>query len=39
MTVIVGPEREVKEAFEVLEPIVNNDGGIKTPEVVEQLVQ
>jgi hypothetical protein len=35
----MGPEREMQDAFEALEPIVDNDGGIKTADVVAQLVR
>jgi len=35
----MGPEREVQDAFEALEPIVDNDGGIKASDVVAQLVR
>merc|ERR1712051_126161 len=36
---VMGPEREVQDALEVLEPIVDNDGGIRATDVVSELVR
>ena len=35
----MAPEREVQEAFQVLEPIVDDEGGIKAIDVVKDLVK
>merc|ERR1712227_104653 len=36
---VMAPEREVQEAFQVLEPIVDDEGGIKAIDVVKDLVK
>ena len=36
---VIAPEREVQEAFQVLEPIVDDEGGIKAIDVVKDLVK